>query len=592
MRRNMLMAAGLAVSSVCVPAWSQPSTEVAGRIDEVTVYRGQALVTRVVAVPGQGGLQEIVVTGLPEAVAPASLYVDTSPGVRVRSIRYRERPVERDVREEVKAIDRQIEETMKAQRDGEQQARLLSEERAYLAQLEQFGGQTAMAELRSGVLDAGTIKSLSEFIFAERERLSRADLAQQERARELGAQLEQLQRERATVAGATARTVREAVLFVEVDGANERELRLRYLVNQATWEPSYTVRTDESHLGVTVEYFAAIQQLSGEDWGDVSMTLSTATASLVARAPELTPLRVALAGAAPEPSMEQAQSLRDSYVSRKSDVEMRRQQASSGPSGGTAFGDFDEQLNRLAANLWLLDVTTEAATRSGASPSTPEDSRLSVTYSVGERTSLPSRTDRQQVQIAAIPMEAEFYKLVAPALTSQVYDEARIVNASELVLLPGPVSTYVGGRFVGYGEAPMVASRESFTLGFGIDASLRCSRELIERSEDVQGGNRIVDLAYRLTVQNFGREQASIRLLDRMPTLADGDIRITLLGDEERELSRDPEYQRAERARGILRWDIDVAPGAVGAASFQEDYRFRLEFDRQMSLTGLPGQEG
>ncbi|MBK7403196.1 MAG: mucoidy inhibitor MuiA family protein [Phycisphaerales bacterium] len=299
MRCSTLLVAGLAVSSMAAAAWSQPSTELTGRIDEVTVYRGQALVTRLVAIPGQAGLQEVVVTGLPEAIAPASLYADAGSGVRVRSIRYRERPVERDTRDEVMAIDAQIEQVERAQREGEQEARLLGEERAYLAQLEQFGGQTAVTELRSGVLDADTIKSLSQFVFTERERLSGAELAQQERARQLAAQLEQLQRERATVAGATARTVREAVLFVEADPGSKRELRLRYLVNEATWEPSYTIRTDESHTGVVVEYFAAIQQLSGEDWGDVSMTLSTATASLVARAPGLEPLRLALVGERP-----------------------------------------------------------------------------------------------------------------------------------------------------------------------------------------------------------------------------------------------------------------------------------------------------
>jgi hypothetical protein len=43
---------------------------------------------------------------------------------------------------------------------------------------------------------------------------------------------------------------------------------------------------------VPVEYNASIEQMSGEDWSDVRMTLSTATPSLVARAPELHPYDV------------------------------------------------------------------------------------------------------------------------------------------------------------------------------------------------------------------------------------------------------------------------------------------------------------
>jgi len=592
MRISTFVWAGLAVSAACGAAWAQEVAEVSGRIDEVTVYRGQALVTRVVEIGEGGGLREIIVGGLPAAVVPSSLYADAVPGVAVRSIRYRERPVERDVREEVKAIDAQIEEVQREQRAVESRARLLGEERAYLAQLEQFGGQTAVTELRSGVLDAGTIKSLSEFIFAERERLSGAELEQQERARELAARLEQLQRERAQIAGSTARTVREAVMLVDLDGERARELRLRYLVNQATWEPSYTVRTDESHNGVAVEYYAAIQQLSGEDWTDVTMTLSTATASLVAKAPDLEPLRLALS-APVQIASEQAQTLRDDYAERKAQVEQQRQQAGDFEGGGRGRADLDSELNELAANIWLLDATSagRVVKRESFAEPAPEESQLSVTYAVRERTSMPSRSDRQQVQIAAIPMEAEFYKLAAPALTAQVFDEARITNTSSTVLLPGPVSTYVGGRFVGYGQAPLVAASESFTLGFGIDTSLRASRELVERSEEIQGGNRVVDLAYRLTIQNFGREEVEVRLMDRMP-VASEEVRVTLLDDGERALSDDPDYLREDRRRGILRWDVLVAPGAVGAGAFTQEYTFRLEHDKQMSLSGLPGQGG
>ena len=592
MQRNRIVWTGLAASAATGAAWGQLALETTGRIDEVTVYRGQALVTRVVETGAAGGLQEIVVGGLPQAVVPSSLYADAAPGVAVRSIRYRERPIDRDVREEVRALDERIEAVQRAARAGENESRLLAEQRAYLVQLEQFGGQTAVTELRSGVLDAETIKSLSEFIFAERARLAAAELAQQERARELAAELGQLQREREQLAGATARTVREAVMFVEIEGDRTRELRLRYLVNQATWDPSYTVRTDESHNGVTVEYYAAIQQLSGEDWGDVTMTLSTATASLVAKAPTLEPLTLALAAPAAQYSEADALTMRDDYAARKVQVEQQRQQSAAGERDARRE-EFDSELNELAANIWLLDATAAGrVSKRGGAGAGPEEAQLSVTYAIDERTSLPSRADRQQVQIAAIPMDADFYKVAAPALTAQVFDEARITNTSATVLLPGPVSTYVDGRFVGYGEAPLVAASESFTLGFGIDSSLRASRELVERSEEVQGGNRIVDLAYRLAVQNFGHEEVRVRLMDRMPTISGDDVRVTLLGGAEASLSPDPDYQRRDRRTGILRWDVVVAPAAIGADALAQEYEFRLEYDKQMSLAGLPVQGG
>ena len=127
-------------------------------------------------------------------------------------------------------------------------------------------------------------------------------------ARSLAEQLETLQRQREQVAGSSARMAREAVVFVNLTKApGPGSLQLRYVVNNATWMPSYNVRTDKEHKQIAVEYLASIQQMSGEDWPAVAMTLSTATPSLVAKAPMLSELHIALArGAAGTDDLQRA----------------------------------------------------------------------------------------------------------------------------------------------------------------------------------------------------------------------------------------------------------------------------------------------
>ena len=572
-------------------AWSARGAEIStsGHIDRVTVYRGQALVGRVIPLQAGPGLHEVIVTDLPDAIVASSLYADGGEGVQVRSVRYRERAVEEDAREEVRAIEVKIEEIRRAQRDNERTAQLIAEQRAHLTQLEQFSGPTAMNELRAGVLNAETVRSLTAFIFEERRRLSDEELAQREQALELAARLEILERERGLVAGRSARTAREAVLFVESRG--DGEIRLRYLVNGATWEPSYTVDTDASRTGVEVEYFAAIHQMSGEDWGDVQMTLSTATPSLAARAPTLEPLRVALTSGVPMPSGAEADSLRDSYRMRKMQAEQQREQFAGVRISGEAGQNqrLDRELNELSANLWVLEAASAGRMDRRELGEVDSGPGISVTYEVEQRTSLPSRADRQQVRIASLVMPGNFYKVAAPDLSSQVFDEAMVTNDSDVVLLAGPVSTHSDGRFVGYGDMPMVAAGESFIVGFGIDTSLRASRELVGRTESVQGGNRVAELTFALTLQNFGDRPADVRLMDRLPTSEGADIRVILSPDAESALSQDRDYQREARKKGILRWDVTVAPGAVGERTLVREFGVRIEHDRQMVLTGLPG---
>jgi len=313
--------------AVSLSALAADALQVKGTVDEVTVYRGQALVTRLVKVPGPAGLREIVVTDLPDRVLPGSIYAESADGLEIRSVRYRVRPVSQDVREEVRKLDAQIRELQDKLQAAERATQLISEHKAYLKKLEQFVAPTANVELSKGVLDAETLVALTKFLFEQRQALTQEELKLSMEQRDLKERLAVLQRERNLLTGGSARTVREAVVFVNVQRQGGGALRLRYLVDQATWWPSYNIRTDVERKGVVVEYNASIRQMSGEEWPDVVMTLSTATPSLVAKAPELAPLKIRLTAAkAPKAGVAVAQD----YKAIRQQIRSRRAQAEAG----------------------------------------------------------------------------------------------------------------------------------------------------------------------------------------------------------------------------------------------------------------------
>jgi hypothetical protein len=71
-------------------------------------------------------------------------------------------------------------------------------------------------------------------------------------------------------------------------------------------------------------------------------------------------------------------------------------------------------------------------------------------------------------------------------------------------------------------------------------------------------------------------------VVDRIP-VSKADIRVTL-GELKDTISKDEEYLRAFRPRGILRWDIAVpAKSAAGKALILE-YSYTLEFDRNLHI--------
>jgi hypothetical protein len=603
-----------------------------GRVTAVTVYQGQALVTREIDIENVDGLLEVVVTGLPESVVAGSLFAEPEGEVQVRSVRYHARPIEADVRQEVRELDEQIQSVADELAKIVDERTLLNERKTYLDKLKEFTAVTAQTELKNGVLNAETLKTLTEFIFTERDEISERELELAKEERTQNQEMELLRRKRETVAAGSARTVREAVVFINAPQAGAAKLRLSYLVGNASWTPSYNLRAAEARDEVTLEYNASIQQMSGEDWNDVDMVLSTATPSLVAKAPRLEPLAIKLGALVPAT---QAPEIAENYRLLKESVanvsKARGQQAfaadgvapnavagvpfmdageprqMAGEQGGRISGgmgggmggvggwsftqqtqSLDAELNRVACEIQLMDFNNSLSSlRQDDDKAANGSEGVSVSYKLANSTSLPSRSDRQLIQIASVPLNGDFYRLATPVLTSFVYEEARLTNTSDQVLLAGPVATFLGGEFVGRGDLPTVAVGESFTVGLGIDSSLKAERKLVKKEERVQGGNRVVDFTYELKLENFGDTAATVRLLDRLPTVGENDIKVTLVKSDE-EVSKDESYQMTDRKDGILRWDVEVPAEAVGPKKKVLSYTMQIEYDKQLSIEGMP----
>jgi hypothetical protein len=579
----------LAVSST-PPLHAEP---VDGRVTHVTLYRGQAQVTRVVPVAGAAGSLEIVVGGLPEQIVDTSLFAEGNDGLEIRAVRYRTRAVGEEPREEVRELDHQI---LEVQRQIELTAKrqaLLAKRTEYLAKLEGFVAPTAHGDLANGVLDAEALERLTSFTFAQHDKIAEDEVEFARQAFDLNAQLELLNRQRAEITAGASRTVREAVLFVEKQAAAPAELRLSYLVNNCGWSPSYTMRAAADRKNVKVEYNALIQQLTGEDWTGVTLTLSTASPTLGAAGPGLAPFHVTLS-ANPE-QQQQALSFgrggtRDQVLDQVRVLNSQKSDYASAVSNAVIF---DEQnrlnwdLNLFACSVQQLELNGDDVALSVLRGQTTELEGPSLSYQLPGGVSLASRSDQQMVRILQTDMPSEFYHVAVPVLTSFVYREAELRNASDEDLLAGPMTVYLDGRFVGRGEIPTVARGQRFVVGFGADPQLRAHRELVDKTDNTQGGNRETKFEYRLVIENFSGADMPVRVLDRLPHGESGaDIEVTL-GDLSDPLSDEALYQRKERPMGLLRWDISAPADAAGEDARLIKYAYTMEYDRQY-VVALP----
>ena len=206
--------------------------------------------------------------------------------------------------------------------------------------------------------------------------------------------------------------------------------------------------------------------------------------------------------------------------------------------------------------------------------------------------SVASRSDQQMVQLFQQTLTGRPYHVSTPVLGRYVYRETELINTSDQDLLAGPYAAYLEGRFVGRGEIPTVARGQMFVPAFGVDPQLRARRELVEKTENVQGGNRKLDFKYRLIVENYREDPVTVRVYDRLPLSEDTEaIRVTL-SEMKDPLSDDALYLRRQRTQGILRWEIDVPGGAVREQARMIEYGFSVEFDRNFQLITVGGAQG
>ncbi len=563
------------IAFLCSVAFADVPTTT-GTISKVTVYRGQALVTRNISIDLPAGASELIVKDLPAMIVPESIYAQTAGDIKVLSVRYRQKAVSEDTREEVKRLDAQIEDLnrklIRVKKDYNQSNHIW---KCYDS-LWKLAVDAANVDLNHGLLQSEPFETLTTYLETKSNEWHKNNIKLEEEEAGLTKDLELLQRKRREIDSGRSRTEREAVLFISDAAGKKVSIELSYLVNGANWQQQYNLRANPKESNVLIEYNAVVNQTSGEDWNGVALSLSTAEPTMVASPPILEPMLVALSH--PVPTQQAGQVFAGADMARQ-----YRDARKANIKRGIAA---NEELNRWAMDNQAFVFNVGQKELQEYQRQIAEISRIegiSVTYDLPALLTLPSRSDQQLVTIASITAKADFTLIATPLLTDYVYLQAEVLNDSYTVLLPGPASMFRNGEFVGKGQMPQVTIGEKFTSGFGIDSQVQVAHELEDKRTRIQGGNRIDTYNYRIALSNYKNTAVELRLLDRLPYTDNASIKIEL-DKTEPQLSTDSEYLRTSGKKGILRWDLNLAANTIDSSATIVKYSFTMEYDRNMQI--------
>lgn len=571
---------------MCTCTFAEP-VAVDGPITSVIVYRGQALVTRSVEVPQGGGDVELLVEDLPEKILPESLYAQSDGSVSVLSVRYREKAVSEDTREQVLQLKEQIEQTKRkiyiAQRDREN----IEDRLGKFSSQWKLSVDSTNKDINTGKLDVNSLEQMTGYLEQKCVELHKEAVRLETEKQDLEKQLAQLEDDLKKLSKERQKVVRQAVVYVSGGREGKGGILLSYLVRDANWSAQYNLRAVADKKQAKVEYNAMVHQSSGEDWNNVELALSTAQPSIISAPPMLVPMQVTLgAGGSylsqettPKAAIEQKTGFGGDYIDQGQRfgalIQSRKEALAKGIQAQRELNTIaiSSQMMELEADRRMLDEMKQRIFV------TAQNEGVSVMYAMKGKLSLPSRTEQQILNITSMECPAEFVFMASPVLTDYVYLQADITNTSDTILLPGPASMFRNGEFVGRSDMKLVTSGQTFTAGFGIDSQIQVVREFTDKKTETLLGSRYNEQDYRIALSNYKNVSVKLRLLDRVPYTGNESLSIEIKKISH-PLSTDAEYLRTEKPRGILRWDLQLEANTTTDKATIVTYSYTMKHDK------------
>jgi uncharacterized protein (TIGR02231 family) len=517
----VLVAAFLAVASSA----SAAEIEASSTIDAVIVYPDGATVTRTLKVDLPAGDNVVLARDFPLGLDPESLRVEGESGARIQigSIDARQ-PAPQPVQS---APER--EKKIQALEDDRQAL----DDRIAAAETRRNFAQRFATDSPIGLGPDKGARPLAEWrdaFKAIEDEVGQADetiRGLQVKKRDLDAELAILKAER--------RTDPPRKLEVRIDlssqAATSAIFRISYTVREARWVPLYDARLDTGAKDrkPTLELVrrAEIVQRTGEDWANVSLAVSTVRTARGGSAPNLSPMVVHF----PEP------------------LSAPRQQAG-----------FAAQAPLLPApEAAKRDMRTDQALRSEERAAEIETGGFQAVFRIPGRVSLGAGEGARSLRIASLSAEPKLLLRAAPVVDTTAYLEAAFKQTDEAPLLPGRVSLYRDGTFVGRGQMALSQKDETVKLGFGADEQVKVERSVSRKSEGSTGiisTSKTDEREFKITVRNGHSSPVSVAIEEQLPVSENSDIQVEMLPS-----STEPSQRDVRDQRGVLAWTIDLAAG-------------------------------
>ncbi len=313
---------------------------------------------------------------------------------------------------------------------------------------------------------------------------------------------------------------------------------ISYQIKNASWSPAYMLRTDTKKKSIEFEYIGKINQRTGEDWGEVSLELTTSQPSRGTAPPKLHPWVI--------------------DYPQKQRLEAARSLAFSSEESSSLMED--KQGSNSSRRTKVIQ------------------SGVSSTYQIREKQTIATGTNNYRAQIFSERFDAELIYTTIPKNIERVFLKAKIQNSSPYQLLPGQAGNFVDGSFAGNSWLKNIAPGQEIETGLGLDESVKVERKLIKKEGGEKGiFNQTAKQRYifEITLENFKDIPIEVELKDQLPLSYQEEIKVRI-GQIK------PEPNDIDKQK-LLTWNIHLAPKEKKMITLD----FQVEYPEGKTVRGL-----
>lgn len=544
---SFVCCAALALHAGEAPAEAPPADGAAtldSHISKVTVFADRAGVTRSAQAALQAGTAAYAFRKLPGWIDEGSVRVRVEPpaAAELADVQIEKTYLARASEEEVRKAEADLQEIADKLRELQDRQGVLEAKRAHVDAIKVFSLDKLPKDAQSKDFKIETYKEVVDFIAASLLEIAkegreidakRRELLPEQNARSL--KLQDL-RQRAQL---EQRTVR---VWLKAQAAGAATVHLSYLLPGATWEPAHELRAGKASEPVALGSYAIVTQTTGEDWNGAEITLSTQRATTTLRLPELEGLLAGATGAlADQDGVQEAategsfQAAQKGYLSQRSywNRTFNKKEQQEIYEGNASKVDAQQaRILQVFSQIQERGTTALFTARGGASV----------------------RTDGRPVRlgIGSVQLNARRRIMAAPEVSANAARTLDLSNTGNQPLLPGKVSLFVDGAFLGTTEVAFVAQGEAFSLFLGVADRIKLARTLDRKASflDRGGSRHKLHLAFVVTAENLDDAEAVLELTDRIPISQLDDVRV-------RDVRIAPEA--LPDAKGLVHWDARLA---------------------------------